>query len=352
MAAKFKMRTPSALSAIESSDTKASHSQFSQLTDSAVRSEMKANNEVPEIQYLPRDMLEPLSVNDEVYGAIQEDSAELLATAKDIAEAGIQEPLIVYKSKDSGKYIILSGNRRFAASAIAKEKYPDQYREYRGGLPCIVQAAPESDQDLRKRMIKNNLQREKTPYVRMREITVYSQMVTAEQNKQEGETNIREVICRDLGVSQSEVTRYLKISTALIPALMEQFSRQKISTNVAHQLAGESGETQAYVAEQWNFEHPLTGAEMHNLIAKKALKPYEPAKEPRVCKTPKYQMTDVHEGLNVLAAGCTSLQELARTKTHINKRTEKRILKRINAELEKIDELKAELEAIREKAGE
>ena len=351
MAGKFKMRTPSALSAIENKTGNAAHSQFSQLTDAEVRSEMKANTDVPEIQYLPRDVLEPLSVNDEVYGAADPDSADLLATAKDIAEAGIQEPLIVYKSGD--KYVILSGNRRFAASALAKEQYPEQYREYRGGLPCIVQAAPVNDQDLRKRMIKNNLQREKTPFVRMREIAVYNQMVTEEQETKGGGTNIREVVCRDLGVSQSEVTRYLKISSDLIPPLMDAFSKRKISTNVAHQLAAEAREIQEYVFENWNFERALTGAELHQLVAQRALSQYErEQKQEQRTKLSKYQLTDVREGLEVLLQSCTGLQELAGNSVNINRRQEKRILKRINAELEKIDELKAELEAIREKAGE
>ena len=353
MAPKFKMRTPSALSAIENNDSKSAHSQFSQLTDSDVRSVMKANNEVPEIEYLPRDMLEPLPFNDEVYGEIQTDSADLLATARDIAEVGIQEPLIVYKSTESGKYVILSGNRRFAASAIAKEQFPEQYREYRGGLPCIVQPAPENDQDLRKRMIKNNLQREKTPFVRMREIAVYSQMVTDEQAGQAGETNIREVICRDLGVSQSEVTRYLKIHASLIPSLMEQFEKQLLATNVAHKLAGETEENQAYVAEKWKFESPLTASELQNLLAQKALEKFGTEKKPqtRPARTPKYQLTDVHEGLTALSDHCSSLQALAASRSTINKRSANRILKKINAELEKLDELKAELEAIKEKAG-
>lgn len=354
MGGKFKMRTPSTLSAIGRNEPAGPHSQFSQLTDSAVRQVMKAENEVPEIQYLPRDLLEPLPCNDEIYGEIRPDDAELQAAARDIAQAGIQEPLIVYKAAETGKYVILSGNRRFAASAVAKERYPEQYREYRGGLPCIVQPAPKTEQDLRKRMIKNNLQREKTPYVRMQEIAVYSQMVAQEQAREDGSTHIREVVCRDLGVSQSEVTRYLKIHSALIPPLMEAFSKQLLSTHVAHQLAGESPETQHFVCGAWSFERPLTGGDLQRLLAQRALEPYreQPKSGGRKSVAHRYQITDVREGLDTLVQRCSALEQLAEEPPSMTRQEEKKLLRKINAQLEKLDELQAALKAVREKAGE
>lgn len=321
------------------------------------------------ITFLPRELLVPLESNDEVYIRTEGSSIymeELEATAKDIATVGVRQPLIVFKNEDE-RYSIISGNRRLAASALAEQKYGADCSK----LPCIIQPAPKTPAELRKRMIKDNLQRTKSGYERMREIVVYRD-ATQEEWTSEGITEhppLREVLRTELAAADAEITRYLKINETLLPELMERFKSTTpdgtpyLATAVAHRLAKENQEVQQYVFEHYSWETPLTDAQATNIMAgyyaratvaaeQQDKQEEEGKEEAPVAPTPHkrkvdpvvtYQLSSIHDGVTRLNHTCSTLSQAVTASKDIPEKVERRLLKKIATEMVKLEALAAEL---------
>ncbi len=315
--------------------------------------------------FLPREMLMPLPGNTTVYHV-----SDLDAIAKDMASAGVRQPLIVFKN-EHGKYYVLAGNRRLAASELAMKKYGADL----GSMPCIIQAAPEEDYSLKKRMIKDNLQRVKSGHERMMEIIVFENALKEERaaNPEGDYPPIREALQAELGVTNSEITRYLKIYKNLIPALMSRFDSvcgeddaPAMATDIAFKLAKEPEEFQLFVAETYDWQEPLTNSKLTSLfgmfygedgedtsdeVLQGEASPSENGAEmaqekPKPTKVV-VDFESVDEGARRLSLACDTLN---RTVTvaggkPLDKKVEKRFLKRIAAEMAKVEALAAELQA-------
>lgn len=180
--------------------------------------------------------------NEEIY-----DVKELDALAKDISERGIQQPLLLRQRPD-GKYVITSGHRRFVANDIAIEKYGYD-GEY---LPCIIRDNIADSIEEREALILDNLQRDKTDFNRMMEIVEMRQCAEERRERGENIVNIRHYLMERLGVSNSEISRFERIHTSLIPGLMTLFRSERIATNVAHEIAKLDEQAQNYIFENWN----------------------------------------------------------------------------------------------------
>ncbi|MBO4914555.1 MAG: ParB N-terminal domain-containing protein [Oscillospiraceae bacterium] len=175
------------------------------------------------------------------------DVRELDALAKDISERGIQQPLLLRQRPD-GQYVITSGHRRYAANDMAIEKYGYD-GEY---IPCIIRDNIADSIEEREALILDNLQRDKTDFNRMMEIVEMRQC--AEERRERGETivNIRQYLMERLGVSNSEISRFEKIHSSLIPELMTLFRAERIATNVAHEIAKLDEPAQKYIYNNWD----------------------------------------------------------------------------------------------------
>ena len=323
------------------------------------------------VTYLQDDYLVPLECNDDVYSV-----ANLEALAKDIAQAGIRQPLIVFKNKEE-KYSVLAGNRRLAAFRLAVEKYNAE----RTPLPCIIQQAPDTDESLRKRMIKDNLQREKTPYERMRELVVYREALESEwaKNPEVEHGDMRATLMEELGATQSEITRYFKINKALLPGLMDKFAQPApgesvlLPTYVAHKLAKEEEAIQQYVLDNFDWTEPLTDARLTSVLASyygsQAVSAVESHteeaaskdsstsdKEPERPAGPsqarkQYHFETVHDSTAHLTKVCSTLQEAISSQGEIDPKIEKKYLKRITAEIAKVEALIEEMNLYKSRAG-
>lgn len=326
------------------------------------------------ITFLPRELLVPLQNNNEVY--IQAETSptyieELEAIAKDIATVGVRQPLIVFKNEDE-LYSIISGNRRLAASALAQEKYGADCEK----LPCIIQPAPHTSAELKKRMIKDNLQRTKSGYERMREIVVY-RAATLEEWAASGvkdHPNLRDILRTELAAADAEITRYLKINEALLPELMERFKQTApdgtplMATVVAHRIAKEDAQVQRFILDNFSWDAPLTAAQVTNIMtgyyarasvegekeqAEEAPAPAAPdqAPQPQQQKPDPittYQLSSIHDGITRLNQTCTSLSQAVTTTKDIPEKVERRLLKKIAAEMVKLEALAAELRTYQE----
>lgn len=300
------------------------------------------------VKKIPRDKLMFLDCNDEVYNP---NDKRIETTAHDILQRGIQQPLLVF-SKGNGMYCVISGNRRLAATDFAVRELGYTEGEY---IPCIEVDAPESPQDLRMDMIKDNLQRDKTSYERMREAVVYYQQLV-EKYKDQGRQNLRDILYKDLGVSASEVTRYFKINESLLPEVLDYFKMELLSTDVAFSLAKESEGAQRFVYENWPQENDaparLTKPVLIDLLNKALLPTVSsyitpPAAERKTPKREKPEVVfeNVEDGVRQLGAVCTTMHETIKTSTRkdIDKKNEKRLLTKLTKEMEKIAAIQAEI---------
>lgn len=344
---------------------------------------LSASGQGQKITFLPRELLVPNEKNSEVYIQTENDSKyleELDATARDIATVGIRQPLIVFKN-ESEQYTVISGNRRLAASAVAVEKYSEECRKNGvdcDRLPCIIQPAPKTEAGLRKRMIKDNLQRTKSGYERMMEIIVYRD-ATKEEWEAEGcldHPPLREVLRTDLAATDAEITRYLKINDSLLPGLMERFKTTMpdgvpyIKTAVAHRLAKAEPEAQQHVLDSFAWDSPLTDASLTSIMtgfyaqqaaeergeaAEEAGDADTPPDAPAVAAMPPapatqkpapvatYQFTSIHDGITRLSQTCSTLSSTVTATKGIPEKVERRLMKKIAAEMLKLEALAAEL---------
>lgn len=344
--------------------------QVNQLLNSASR-DMGGRGK--KVTFLPRDLLEPLPDNEDVYSVIN-----LEAIAKDISETGVRQPLIVFKN-DHGKYFILAGNRRLAACDLAAKMYGSDV----SSLPCIIQPAPETHEALLKRMIKDNLQRDKTGYERMREIVVYRQALEAEwaRTPDVKHDDMRDVLKTELDASESEITRFLKINKSLIPGLIQKYSKRDANGNelmttfVAYKLAREEDAVQEYVLNTYDWSETLTGTQLTSTLAsyydtQAVLKIESPEESdnvqsdgPATADMPdtnaapaapakkEYHFTSMRDGTAHLSKACSDLHATISTQSELDPKTEKRYIKRITAEIAKVEALIAEIQLYQSRMG-
>lgn len=186
--------------------------------------------------------------------SVADDSLEALAL--DISKRGIQHAIRVMPAED-GKYEIVSGHRRYAANLIAVNKYGYAEGNF---IPCVIESIPPAGRDfeIKERLILDNLQREKTDYERMREIVIYKECVEVRRTLGEDIVSVRDTIKAALGLSDATITRFLKVSTSLIPSLMEAFHEGKIAATVAYEIACLPSDEQSRISEKWNKEDEPT----------------------------------------------------------------------------------------------
>lgn len=261
------------------------------------------------------------------------DVKELDALAKDISERGIQQPLLL-RLRPDGTYVITSGHRRFAANDIAIEKY-----KYDGEyLPCIIRDNISDSIEEREALILDNLQRDKTDYNRMMEIVEMRQC--AEERRERGETivNIRNYLMERLGVSNSEISRFERIHTSLIPELMELFHAERIATNVAHEIAKLDEAAQKYIFQHWdssNESDVLAFPTMTKLVAayqQSLTESSEPvtAKQ-KTTELSHAQFSSVNEGITEMEGCCKELfSQIRAVGKFKDPKQEKRVLREIN----------------------
>ena len=187
---------------------------------------------------------------------------------------------------------------------------------------------------------------------------------------------MREVLRTDLAATDAEITRYLKINDSLLPGLMERFKTAMpdgtpyIKTAVAHRLAKAEPEAQKHVLDSFAWDSPLTDASLTSIMtgfyAQQAAEergeavedeegmdasPNTPAaavtqQVPAAQKpapTTTYQFTSIHDGITRLSQTCSTLSSTVTATKGIPEKVERRLMKKIAAEMLKLEALAAEL---------
>ncbi len=191
---------------------------------------------------LRAEQIEANPANEKIY-----EISDLEALAKDISERGIQQPLLV-RQKPDGKFQIVSGHRRFAANKLAVESFGYKTGEL---IPCLIKQDIKDQILEREAVVLDNLQRDKTDFNRMMELV--SLRECAEERRKRGENipNVRQYLSDKVGVSQSELHRYLSIADLLIGEFILLFRNQMMTTNVAYELSRLDPPTQRKIYNAW-----------------------------------------------------------------------------------------------------
>ena len=172
-----------------------------------------------------------------------------LADAIELA-GRILQPLLV-RRKAPGRYEIIAGHRRWTAA----KKLVEQGRTQYAMIPCHVQDGDEMI--ARINLIVTNSQREKTAFVKMKEVVELEQLLQELANGSEDERKkfsritglkldngetvtarvLRKLVAKKAGLSETNVARLKHIDQNLEPELKEALEEGKIGISVADELA-------------------------------------------------------------------------------------------------------------------
>lgn len=202
------------------------------------------------VQYINYACLEASAYNFYPMSEIED-----LADAIELA-GGILQPLLV-RRKAPGHYEIIAGHRRWTATKYLVEQGRTQYAM----LPCHVQDGDELVAKIN--LIVTNSQREKTPYVKMQEITELEQLLQElASGSEEEKAKFARITGVKLGagetVTATNVARLKHINQNLEPELKEAMEAGKIGISIANELAGMKPEEQQMVAKQIDAGEKIT----------------------------------------------------------------------------------------------
>lgn len=207
------------------------------------------------VQYISSENLQPSEKN---FYPIEE--IEELADAIELA-GGILQPLLV-RRLSPGQYEIIAGHRRFAAAKYLIEQGKEQYKL----LPCHVQDGDELTAQIN--LIVTNAQREKSAYVRMREVEELERLLRqlAEGTEDDRERFykmtgmkegdkvtarvLRRLVAKKTGLSETNVARLKHINSKLADDARQAFADGRIGISAADEIAGLSEEEQAEAVRQ------------------------------------------------------------------------------------------------------
>ncbi|MFQ7012179.1 MAG: ParB N-terminal domain-containing protein [Clostridia bacterium] len=133
---------------------------------------------------------------------------EIEQLAQNISECGLLHPITLYRKAD-GRYMILSGERRYRAMLLNYEKGDERWEE----IPAIVKMQELTMREIRRFVRRGNANRETLPKELKLQI-VKKHCWTTNKRKRKGYTyrNIkREWIAMDTGFSARSVQDYLNL---------------------------------------------------------------------------------------------------------------------------------------------
>ncbi|WP_419867453.1 ParB N-terminal domain-containing protein [Clostridium perfringens] len=200
------------------------------------------------------------------------DIVDVEELAEDIKLNGLNHNLVVRKL-DNGKFELISGERRYTAlSKLVKEG-----NKTFALVPCKVIEANDIDAEII--LIQANAQtRELTEVEKLKQVQRLKELYKDKKSKGEKVPGkIREIIANDLKLSPTQVGRYEKINSSLIPELKNVLEKGNLTIANASEFANLSENNQKVILELINSNINLSKNEAIEL--KNKLKKIEEEKE-------------------------------------------------------------------------
>lgn len=237
-----------------------------------------------ELKRLNINKLYPDPQNKTVYSV---DNIEELADAIEIA-GGVLHNLVVRAADETGRYMIISGERRWTAcKMLVDEKHLEQF----GEVNCLVEN--EHDQDMLDLMLMltNSTARQLTDAEKMRQAERMTSILNHMKEQQGLEGRVRDIVGRMLQMSSGQLARYHAIAKNLQNEELQQaFQDGRLKVSVAYEASQLSEEGQQKVAEKLQEEG--TVSLNHVTIVKHEEREDEPGWAERMAKIEEHRKQD------------------------------------------------------------
>ena len=213
----------------------------------------------PRVEDIPIDQIDDFP-NHPFKVRMDDNMAEM---AESIAQHGVLVPAII-RPKEDGRYEMVAGHRRKAASEIVSKKV----------LPCIVRNLSEEEAIII--MVDSNLQREQL----LPSEKAFAYKMKLDAMKRQGQrtdlTSVpvaqkltsREELGKSVGESQDQIRRYIRL-TYLIPEILEMVDNSVLKEKDKLQIALRPAVELSYLTEQ--EQHDLNETMMALLSSSSSL---------------------------------------------------------------------------------
>lgn len=190
--------------------------------------------------------------------------------AEDISINGLNHNLVV-RPIENGFYEIISGERRYTALKSLIDKGDNKYSK----VPCKIVNLNDTDSEIT--LIQANAQtRELSDVDKLKQIERLTELYKDKKKNGEKVTNIRQLISKDIGLSEGQVAKYSTVSNNLIPELREILDEGNLTISNATEFSSLSEENQKFILDIINKKVDISRNEAVEI--KKQLKEVESEK--------------------------------------------------------------------------
>lgn len=237
-----------------------------------------------ELRKLNINELYPDPQNKTVYSV---ENIEELADAIEIA-GGVLHNLVVRAADENGKYMIISGERRWTAcNMLVNEKRMQQFAE----VNCLIEN--EHDQDMLDLMLMltNSTARQLSDAEKMRQAERMTDILNRMKEQQGLEGRVRDIVGKMLQMSSGQLARYHAIAKNLQNEDLKQAFREgRLKVSAAYEASQLSEEGQQKVAEKLQTEGAVSLN--HVTIVKHEEREDEPGWAERMAKIKEHRRQD------------------------------------------------------------
>lgn len=185
------------------------------------------------------------------------DQIDIESLSYSIEERDLLHNLVVTPAEETGKYNLISGERRWRALGMLRERNPKRFEElFPGGLiPSKVQKLDDIDDEI-SLIVANTEVRSINVKDRLNDIRRLAELY-ALKYEQEPKTNVSEMIAKQLAMSERQIRKYMSLDK-LVPELMQAFDDGIINIEIASKIAILGETEQLYLVDIFNESEKIT----------------------------------------------------------------------------------------------
>ena len=238
-----------------------------------------------ELRKLNINELYPDPENQKVYSV---ENIEELADAIEIAGGVLHNLVVRAADEETGKYMIISGERRWTAcKLLVNEKRMEQYAE----VNCLIENEHDEDMLDLMLMLTNSTARQLTDAEKMRQAERMTDILNRMKEQQGLEGRVRDIASKMLQTSSGQLARYHAIAKNLQNEDLKQAFRDgRLKVSAAYEASQLSEEGQQKVADKLQEEG--TVSLNHVTIVKHAEREDEPGWSERMVKIEEHRKQD------------------------------------------------------------
>ena len=240
----------------------------------------------------PKYELKRLNIN-ELYPDPQNKTVYSVENIEELADAielagGVLHNLVVRAADETGKYMIISGERRWTAcKLLANEKRMEQYAE----VNCLIENEHDEDMLDLMLMLTNSTARQLTDAEKMRQAERMTDILNRMKEQQGLEGRVRDIVGKMLQMSSGQLARYHAIAKNLQNEDLKQAFRDgRLKVSAAYEASQLSEEGQQKVADKLQEEG--TVSLNHVTIVKHEEREDEPGWSDRMAKIEEHRKQD------------------------------------------------------------